>query len=44
VISPEVGIHHHGVEQLRAEMLELPRPKEWSHTIRANVGYIIDGK
>ena len=42
-IAPWIGIHHHGVDQLVADLHERPRPDESSATVGSNVGYVTDG-
>ena len=43
-IKPWVGLHHHGVQRLPAELHDRePQDEEFSATIAANVGYVLDG-
>jgi hypothetical protein len=41
-VSPWVGLRHQGVEQLLADLGQRTRPEEFSATVAANVGYVID--
>lgn len=42
-IAPFVGIRHHGIERLRAELLGRPQD-DWVGTVGANVGYVLGGE